>query len=242
MSLRKPNYRIRKYRAEEGSRVRTICHDTGYMGSSASFSYRDVESFADMFSGYYTDCEPEHAWVVERTTDGLVVGYLLGCIDSRRAWNPTLVAARHIVLRGILFRPGTAGFYGRVIADMIRDRGVHRPKMDFDRYPAHYHINLLPEARGYASGMYYAWIARLRSVAAPGLHGEMIAENKPALAIGERLGYRRHGNPYPLPGFRDPEGRRLHGQLMILDLTRKRARVSPKREVRAELIAQGGAP
>jgi hypothetical protein len=230
MSLGKSDYRIRKYRAQDRSRVRTICYDTGYMGSSPSFCYRDVESFADMFSAYYTDCEPEHAWVVERTTDGLVVGYLLGCIDSRRAWNPWLVAARHMVRRGLLFRPGTAGYYVRRIADMIRDRGVHRPTIDLDRYPAHYHINTLPEARGYGFQLHQAWIAHLRSVGVPGLHGEMIAENKHTMAIGERLGYRREGSPYLLPGLRDPEGRRLHGQVMVLDLTRGRARVSPKRE------------
>ena len=39
-----------------------------------------------MFTSYYTDAEPQSALVAE--LDGEVAGYLLGCVDSRRAWNP----------------------------------------------------------------------------------------------------------------------------------------------------------
>ena len=58
--------------------------------------------------------------------DGVVAGYLLGCVDSRRAWNPASIFGRHFLRRGIGFRPGTAGMvwrsFGDVVVDALRRR------------------------------------------------------------------------------------------------------------------------
>src|SRR3954452_3617604 len=100
-----PDLRVRGYERDDRIRVREICYRTGYIGEPIDWQWRDLESWADMFTGYYTDREPGSAFVV--TVDGTVSGYLLGCIDSKRAWNPATIAARHCVRRGIAFRPGT---------------------------------------------------------------------------------------------------------------------------------------
>ena len=94
-------------------------YGTGYMGDPIDWQWRDRESFADMFTGYYTDREPGSAFVVE--VDGVVEGYLLGCLDSHQAWNPATVAGRHIVRRGIAFRPGTAAVVWRTFGDAAVD-------------------------------------------------------------------------------------------------------------------------
>lgn len=97
------------------------------MGEPADWFWRDAESFAEMFCGYYTDREPEPAFVVE--IDGVVSGYLLGATDASAAWNPAAVAGRHILRRGIAFRRGTGPFIWRSMKDGLVDLGMRRVKV-----------------------------------------------------------------------------------------------------------------
>lgn len=211
---------IRKYRPEDRAKVRSICFETGLMGAPVESIYGDAESFADMFSGYYTDVEPESSWVAVNEDDETeVVGYLLGCVDSRRAWDPGKVGAKHAILRGLLFRPSTARFYLRLLGDVIRDGGVHRTPIDFDKFPAHFHINLLPHARGgIGLRMHYAFLEYVREKGAVGIHAETMACNERTLMIGKKLGYELVGDTFPIPGMRDMNGNRIRGQLTGLDL------------------------
>lgn len=220
----KPKLKIRKYRAEDREQVRTICFETGYLGDTIAPIYSDRESFADMFSGYYTDVEPETAFVVvSEADDDTVKGYCLGCADTRKAWDPGKVGLKHALLRGLIFRPGTAGFLFRTIADVIRDGGVHRTKVDFDKYPAHMHTNLLPDARGgIGLRLHGALIDDLRARGIRGAHTEISAENARTLAIAQKLGYKPLGEKFPVPGLRDPQGKRMHGMILGLDIDQVR--------------------
>ncbi len=217
-----PDVTIRPYRASDRPRVRDICFVTGYMGEPVDWLWRDRESFADLFSGYWTDREPESALVAE--TCGVVAGYLLGCVDSRKVWNMGTLMGRHLVRRGMLVRPGTAGVLWRMIGDIVVDGirrklpplGVHDP-----RWPAHLHIDLLPECRGRGVGaeLVRRWLQTLRDVGVPGCHLETMAENTGAIAFFESVGFRRQGPPSNAPGFRSQEGARNHVQLMVQPLT-----------------------
>ena len=201
--------------------MRRICHATGYMGEPVGWLWRDPESFADMFTSYYTDAEPQSAWVAE--LDGDVTGYLLGCLDSRRAWNPAAVFGRQLVRRAIAVRPGTAGFVWRSFADIARDP-VHRrlpPSSGYDeRWPAHLHIDLLPTLRGRGVGamLMRRWLDTLRDRRVRGCHLETLGENAAAIAFFESAGFRREGTTAPVPGLRSPSGGRHTIQLMVQPL------------------------
>jgi len=214
---------VRAYAAGDREQVREICHLTGYMGESAEWFWQDRESFADMFSGYYTDREPESASVVE--VDGVVSGYLLGCVDSSRAWNPGTVAGRHILRRGIAFRRGTAGTVWRTVGDGLATIARTRHALDElefsdPRYPAHLHIDLLPAARGQGAGaqLMRRWLDRLRSVGVTGCHLQTMAENTSAIAFFTACGFTPIGGQPAIPGFRRREGGRLHMQTMVQSL------------------------
>jgi ribosomal protein S18 acetylase RimI-like enzyme len=218
-----PDLRVRTYDRVDRNRVREVCFRTGYMGEPVDWQWRDRESFADMFTGYYTDCEPESAFVVE--VNGEVSGYLLGCVDSRRAWNPGAVAARHIVRRGIAFRRGTAAVVWRTFGDAALDlaRGRVKPaELEFadPRWPAHLHIDLLPSARGVGAGrrMVHAYFALLRDREVTGCHLQTMAENTSAIAFFSAVGFRGHGEPTLIPGLRTRAGTRMHSQVMVIDL------------------------
>jgi GNAT superfamily N-acetyltransferase len=210
---------VRPYRDGDRGRVREIAFATGFMGESAEWYWRDFESFADVWSGYYTDCEPESAFVA---ADGdAVVGYLFGCVDSARAPSPKAAIARQIVRRQLLLRPGTAGFFWRSLWDSLRHASVPSGEVSDPRWPAHLHMNLLPEARGAGAGrrLMAAWLARLRELGSPGCHLGTLAENTNAIGFFTRMGFERYGPPLLVPGLRLRSGGRMHAQLMVCDLT-----------------------
>lgn len=216
---------IRPYEAADRAAVRHICFVTGFAGSPVDYQWSDEESFADMFSGYYTDREPESSFVA--VADGEVKGYLLGCRDSSKAWSPAAPAARHVLRRGLAFRPGTAGFIWRTVADSLGDRIRHgiRPS-DYDfvdpAYPAHLHINLLPEIRGTGAGgrLVTTWLEVLRAEGVSGCFLQTLYENTNAIRFFEAMGFSRHGDPLLLPGERTPTGARTHDLTMVQRLDR----------------------
>ena len=211
---------IRPYEPGDRARIRYICHSTGHMGQPIQWDWRDQESFADMFSGYYTDHEPESISVVVQ--GGEVTGYLLGCVDSRRARGSAALALRHALGRMLLVRPGTARFLWRGIRDLLRDTRRRRRSGPFwdPRWPAHLHIDLLPRARGNGAGrlLMDRWMAHLRRQGVPGVHLSAFLENEPALAFFQRQGFSAHGEPVRAPGFRTSAGARMHSQIMVRSL------------------------
>jgi hypothetical protein len=84
---------IRPYRVADREAVRGIAFQTGFMGDPADWQWRDFGSFADIWTSYHTDREPKSAFVAE--SEGRVVGYLLGCVESVRTPSPAAALARH---------------------------------------------------------------------------------------------------------------------------------------------------
>lgn len=216
------DFLVRGYRPEDRPAIRRICHLTGYMGEPSGWYWADEHSFADVWSGWYTNREPESVGVVE--IDGRVEGYLLGCRDTRAADPPENIIGRNLLGgRHLLARRGTARFLWRALGDVALD-GVRRrlPERDpYDpRWPAHLHIDLMPAARGHGAGrrLMERWLGQLRDAGIPGVHLGTMAENYRGIAFFEAMGFRRHGPNHPLPGIRTRTGGRLHEQLMVQQL------------------------
>ena len=65
---------LRRYRTDDRAQVREVCCRTAFrnLGVQAIFDQKeDQEMFADYWSRYYTDYEPESVWVAEQ--EGRVV-------------------------------------------------------------------------------------------------------------------------------------------------------------------------
>lgn len=203
-------FEIRPYIAADRPAVRSISHATGYMGEPAGWFWRDKESFADLTTGYYTDNEPDSAFVVVGA-DGKVVGYLLGCIDTSRKTSLNRTIVHHSLGRALLLRPGTAGVLWRGAADLVRGRPPHW--FADERYPAHFHIDLLPVARGSGAGgrLVDAFLERLVAAGVPGVHIETLAPNEAAIRFFESLGFEwvATGPERWLPGWRTRSGERI---------------------------------
>jgi ribosomal protein S18 acetylase RimI-like enzyme len=207
---------VRGYEPADRSAVRSISFRTGFIGEPAGSFWRHEESWADVWTSYYTDHEPESLGVA--TAGGTVVGYLAGCLDTS-AMHPTTDELLAAVIRRhrLLLRRGTAGFLYRAIVDGIRDRGGATGEFNDPRWPAHLHIDLLPEARGtgLAGALMRRWQDQLRAADSPGCHLATLVENDRAHRFFEKSGFGDHGAPTRVPGMRGPSGQRLHQQIMV---------------------------
>lgn len=169
---------IRAYRTSDREAVREICRKTAYRNRGASSVFEDGEAFADYWTSYYTDEEPDSALVVEE--NGKVVGYLLGCADSARFVH---IMSRRIVPRLVL------RMLGRLISFRYKQKTTRRviywflfyswresPGVPIERYPAHYHCNILREGygRAYYTRMAGLFLDRLERLGVNALHGQIL--------------------------------------------------------------------
>jgi ribosomal protein S18 acetylase RimI-like enzyme len=213
---------VRPYRQTDREEVRRICFATGMMGEPIDYLWPDLESFADMWTRYYTDLEPESCYVAE--AGGKVVGYLTGCVDSSRAWDPVAIGARAVLRRGLFLNPVMLRTLGRLVAESLvaalRHGRLRPDPVPPPGYPAHLHINLLPQARGKGLGrlLVEAFFKQLRALGVTGVHLGTLLENERAVAFFKSVGFRPYAVGDRIPGWRDRRGRALHPLLMVADL------------------------
>lgn len=174
---RTPTGTIRPYRPEDREAVRRICRRTAYRNRGSAALFEDDELFADYWTSYYTDREPESCLVVEE--EGEVIGYLLGSADT-----PRMVAtmARSIVPRILglmLWRLATFRYRNpatrRTIMWMLFYSWREAPSLPIRKYPGHYHCNILRQGRGkgYYTAMAVAFADMLLARGVTRMHGQV---------------------------------------------------------------------
>jgi ribosomal protein S18 acetylase RimI-like enzyme len=183
--------RIRPYQPGDRDALADICLRTADHGADATGVFADDGLWALVFALPYVERHPDLAFVVE-TLDGRVVGYVIGTDDTdafedwfRDEWWPRY--AERFPHPGVELtrQDGTVIYaYGR--------RAGHEPYAGLG-YPAHLHIDLLPEAQGQGLGrsLVEVMLAALRSRGVPGLHLVASDRNTGALAFYDRLGLTR---------------------------------------------------
>jgi len=199
---------IRKYRPADREAVREVSWNTADKGRTVDLYFHDHEAVADFLTRYYTDWEPQSLWVAE--CDGVVVGYLTGCLNTpqcdrviaRKVVPAALIGA---IRRGALWRAET---YRLLVAFAKTALAGGRPKADLEKYPAHLHINLRQGFRGRGLGRQLMESFR-RQVLEQGLRGiHLVAwgENREGRRFFEAMGFRLlREQPLVLPegrGFR----------------------------------------
>lgn len=178
---------VRRAGLDDLGALRQICVRTGDNGADASGRWSDDGLLPDVYLEPYLRYPDGLAWVVDEGTGP--IGYLVGVADTeafvrwwRRAWVGEFVR-RHgstppSVDEGWLFDGGTRPEL------MLGDKPLAE-------YPAHLHIDLLPEAqgRGYGRLLMHALGAELRNRGVPGVHLGVSGQNAPAVAFYGHLGF-----------------------------------------------------
>jgi ribosomal protein S18 acetylase RimI-like enzyme len=185
--------RIRNYHASDRSAVREIACDTADAGEPVERFFHDRRIIADVLTRYYTDYEPGSLWVAE--CDGRVVGYLTGCLNTRRQERVTRReilprAVTGAIARGALLHLDMwrllAAFAGTIVLG-----GFPHP-IDPVVYPAHFHINLHEGFRrgGLGPQLVEAFLQQAVRAGVRGIHVVARGDNAAARGFFEKIGFR----------------------------------------------------
>ncbi len=184
---------IRPFRPGDEPALAEICLKTADAGADATGILADDdpsadELWAEVFVLPYAARHPDLAFVVE-TDDGRVAGYIVGVPDTRafEDWFATQ------------WWPRFAQRWPKPEAERTRQDGTliyaynRRAGAEpyGDQYPAHLHIDLLPELQGQGWGrrLIDTLAAALRERGVTGLHLVAAADNTGAVAFYTRLGF-----------------------------------------------------
>lgn len=186
--------KIEKYAPEHRDAVHRICFDTGFGGDSMAPFFDDAALFGDVLVSYYTDYIPEHAWVL--TSGGETVGYFLGCLDSASCNETTTREIYPRIMRSLLagkYNLGgrTLGYVTRSIEALMTDELRTAP---LELYPAHLHVNLLPDFRrgGIGRRLIDMYIEYLRERDVPGLHLGTSTVHRRGVPFYRKLGFHEY--------------------------------------------------
>ncbi|MFH8463073.1 GNAT family N-acetyltransferase [Streptomyces sp. NPDC017991] len=194
----RPQPSIRSYRPADRAAVADICVRTALDGGDSRERYPDEELMPSIFATPYCHLEPELAFVLDDGS-GRAVGYVIGTADTeqfvktfRASWIPQ-VAGRYPQPTA---KPRTPD--EEMIALLHTPERMILP--DLAAYPAHLHIDLLPDwqRRGFGRGLMRTFLAALHDRGAPAVHLGMVTANVAARAFYDRLGF--HEIPVPDPG------------------------------------------
>ncbi len=199
---------IRRYTPADRARVRELCCATGFLGNPIAPVFEDLELFADYLTAYYTDWEPESAFVV--LVNGEICGYLLGARRWFLQGCHGVLQTLGLLLRGIAryprYNPASKKFV-RWILSRARKEVPEAP-----RRMAHFHVNLLPEARQVATtrALVEGFLDHLRQHGEPAVYGQMVVfEDRRGAKLFERYGFRvlnkaeitKYREVYPAPVY-----------------------------------------
>src|SRR5689334_23432454 len=136
-------FRVRVYEPRDRQAVRSLCCDTGFLGSPIDPVFQDRDLFADFFTDYYLRCEPDSAFVVE-TEPGLQ-GYLLGARYPLRhqlfSIQQAPLLATKVLTRFWRYDRATRNYLGWIL------RNSRNEVPPAPRQVGHFHANLLPQVR-----------------------------------------------------------------------------------------------
>ncbi|GAA4962543.1 GNAT family N-acetyltransferase [Actinoplanes utahensis] len=172
---------IRAYRPGDLDAIYDICVRTAASGGDARGRHSSDRLLGDVWAAPYVTREPEHAHVLDDGT-GRAVGYILGTADTpafvdwyRSTWLPATIDR---------------------FVDDEELAALHRNpermiRPEFADYPAHLHIDLLPDwqGKGQGKGLMRAFLDGLRAAGVLRVHLGMAAENHGAYAFYRRLGF-----------------------------------------------------
>ncbi len=181
---------IAKAEQRDRAAIRKICCDTGYAGNDIRPHFDDQELFADIFTLYYTDFEPQSAFVAR--AGGNTVGYLCGSLNSRRCHRvlATQIIPRHLfrALSGH-YRMGKKTY--RYILNMFTNLSPAKLSSLLRLYPAHLHINIEKDYRrqGIGRALMNRYFRYLQKHGVTGVHLGTTSLNESGAPFFEKLGF-----------------------------------------------------
>jgi ribosomal protein S18 acetylase RimI-like enzyme len=185
-----PVTRIERAGIADMAGVYRACLRMGEAGEDATHLYRDPDLLGHVYAGPYVARGVGTQLVVVDETG--VAGYLLSADDTlefeswaESAWYPPLRAR---------YPPLTDGSKDAAMIELIHAPERTPPELAAD-YPAHLHIDLMPQVRGQGLGraLIEQLLVELRERGIAGVHLGVDVANHNGIAFYEHLGFREVG-------------------------------------------------
>ncbi len=189
---------IRSYRQEDQAAVEEITYRTGFKGEDLTGrGFIDDKWLCFLMSiYYYARYEPEHFFVAVDTDNDAVVGFIGGTTDTRvQKKGFALNIIPRIALRMFLY---TIWRYPRSFVTMLKmaqmadSLGDRKTTAAIEsEYPAHLHINLLPEYQnqGLGTRLIRHFEGYLTGQGASGVHLGTTNHNRKAVPFYVKMGF-----------------------------------------------------
>ena len=181
-------FTIRNYHPSDLPALYRICLKTGDSGKDATEIYSDPDLLGHIYAAPYAVFEPDLCFVA--TKSDKPYGYILGTKDSQKfyqwcekEWFP--------VLRNQYSLPDEED--NSAESNIIRK--LHRKfeaEPGIEEYPAHLHIDILPEGQGFGLGwrLMKIFMDKLRELKVKGLHLGVGKKNLNAVKFYKHIGFK----------------------------------------------------
>lgn len=189
------NIIIRKCEKKDEKEILNICYSTGYMGEEmkSTNEFNDVELFGYIFCYYYIWYEIHNCFVAVDRENHKVVGYILGTLDTNKqekAFKFKMISK--IALR-LLFSTIWNNYESfKTVIHFIKNLDLkNEPKDLYEKYPAHFHIDILSEYQhlGIESRLISTFEAHVKKNNIKGIHLRTTSNNVKAVPFYNKKGY-----------------------------------------------------
>ncbi|WP_434339475.1 GNAT family N-acetyltransferase [Motilimonas cestriensis] len=187
MPTKKLPFEIRPYQPSDLNALYEICLLTADGGKDASHLFADKKLVGHFYAAPYGVFEPDVCFIV--THNEKPCGFVVGTRCSQRfaqrcenEWFPQLRA------QFPLLNSAPVSLNDKLISYLHQG---YQPRPEYRDYPAHLHINLLPETQGHGIGrkLMETFIENLKQLNVSGLHLEVSASNQTAIRFYEKMGF-----------------------------------------------------
>lgn len=181
------NLQIRPYKESDLPSLYEICLKTGDSGKDATGLYKDPMLIGYFYAAPYAAIHPELTFILAK--NDIPVGYIIGTNNStlfyditEKEWFPEL--------REKYSRPDDNDNSPDSRIIRLIHKG-HIPRPELLLYPAHLHIDILPEGQGKGMGrnLIDTFINKLIEMKTPALHLEVGKRNTNAIKFYEKVGF-----------------------------------------------------
>ena len=182
-------FELRPFHSADRARVRELCCETGCLGHPIDPVFEDRALFADYLTAYYTDWEPESAFVL--LVNGDIRGYLLGSRRPFRQQLYNLFNNLRLLAKGAFRYPSYNAASKKFIRWILTQAWREVPAAP--RRTAHFHFNVLPESRKVATtkALTEAYFEHLRANGEKRVYGQIVVfEDRRGAKLFERYGFK----------------------------------------------------
>ena len=191
--MSKVNSIIRNVHPSDLPYLYNICLKTGANGDDATALFQDLYMVGQYYAAPYVFYEPDICFVAEKEGEHIPLGYVLGASDSHKFYKwmdeTWLKEIRLRYTNG--YKPETPQEH--YLYNRITDTGPYAFDSDMYRneYPAHMHIDILPELQHTGCGrrLVEAFLDALRKKNVPGIHLGVSSDNLNAQGFYKKLGF-----------------------------------------------------